>query len=244
MIGIPHRLTYHTVTYTIRALTGILCDINDTELSKVPARGPLILYVNHINFLDVPLLFCRLLPRPITGYAKSETWDDPFLGPLFSLWGAIPLKRGEADTAALRTGLGVLEKGGILGITPEGTRSGNGVLLRAHPGIVTLALHSGAPLLPIVLWGNEVFHGNFHKLRRTVVNIRVGNLLHLDPGSQRARSETRQAMADELMYQLAELLPPAYRGVYADIPPAYKYLRQEVIADSHNRMLDKVGSLR
>jgi 1-acyl-sn-glycerol-3-phosphate acyltransferase len=224
MLGLPHRLAYNAVTSGLKGLTAIVCDIDTSEIAKVPAHGPLILYLNHINFLDVPLIYCRLLPRPVTGFAKSETWDHPLLGPLFTLWGAIPLHRGEADTTALRKGLEVLEKGQILGITPEGTRSGDGVLLRAHPGIVSVAIHSGAPLLPIALWGNERFQGNLRKLRRTPVNIRVGDPLHVETGSQRPRSAARQAIADELMYHLAELLPLAYRGVYATPPEEYRYV--------------------
>jgi 1-acyl-sn-glycerol-3-phosphate acyltransferase len=226
MIALAHELTFHAVTGSIRGLTELLCDVDARELSKIPSQGPLILFLNHINFLDVPLIFCRLLPRPITGFAKSETWDDPLLGPLFTLWGAIPLHRGQADTTALRKGVDVLKCGGIVGITPEGTRSGDGILQRAHPGVVTLALHSGAPLLPVAMWGNEKFHGNFRRLRRTPVNFRVGNLLRIDPAIQHPRGELRQAIADELMYCLADLLPPFYKGVYANHPGTYRYIFQ------------------
>ena len=224
-MNLAHRLTYHAVTGGIKGLTGLLCDLDTAELDKVPGQGPLIVYLNHVNFLDVPLIYTRLLPRPVTGFAKSETWDDPLLGPLFTMWGAIPLHRGEADTAALRRGLQVLEKNQILGITPEGTRSGSGVLQYAHPGVVTIALHSDAPLLPVALWGQEAFHGNFRKMRRTKVNFRVGNQLRIDLGGQRPRSDVRQAVVDELMCNLAALLPLEYRGVYADLPREYRFVK-------------------
>jgi len=225
MVGLSQHLTSKVVNGSILGLTGLLCSINDSDLAKVPRQGPLILYTNHINFLDAPVLYCRLQPRPLTGFAKSETWDDPLLGPLFSLWGAIPLRRDEADTAALRKGLEVLRNGQILAIAPEGTRSGSGVLQRAHPGVVTMALHSGAPLLPLAIWGNEMFHGNLRRFRRTSVTIRVGKVLHFKIGGERLRSVQRQSAADELMYCLAELMPPAYRGAYSALPEAYQYVQ-------------------
>ena len=95
-------LAYRVVTSSIKGLIRLLCRVDDTQLARVPDQGPLIVVANHINFLEVPLLFTHLLPRPVTGFAKAENLDNPILGPLlFNLWGAIPLNRGEADMAAL-----------------------------------------------------------------------------------------------------------------------------------------------
>jgi len=188
-------------------------------------QGPLILVCNHVNFLEVPVVYTRLQPRAMTGFAKSETWESPFLGPLFSLWGAIPLQRGAADLNALRQGLRALEEGKIVGITPEGTRSGHGRLLQGHPGVVTLALQSGAPLLPLVFYGGERFHQNLRRLRRTDFYIRVGRSFHIDTRGQKVTRQMRREITAEIMYQLAALLPPEYRGAYADQDAATtKYL--------------------
>ncbi len=211
---------------TIRGLIGPLCRLDASQLAQVPARGPLILVSNHINFLEVPLLYAHLQPRPVTAFAKVETWDNPILAPLFDLGGAIPLRRGEADTAALRQALAALEAGQILAVAPEGTRSGHGRLQRGHPGVVMLALHSGAPLLPVAHYGGEGFKRNLTRLRRTPVHIVVGQPFHLDSRGARVTREVRRQMTDEIMYQLAALLPPAYRGYYADLAAASEtYLR-------------------
>jgi 1-acyl-sn-glycerol-3-phosphate acyltransferase len=98
-------------------------------------------------------VYTHLQPRPITGFAKIETWDNPAMGRLFDLWQAIPLQRGRADIEALRRGLEALAEGKILAVAPEGTRSGHGQLQPAHAGVVMLALHSGAPLLPLAFYG-------------------------------------------------------------------------------------------
>jgi 1-acyl-sn-glycerol-3-phosphate acyltransferase len=128
------------------------------------------------------------------------------------------------DKKALQQGLEALAQEKIVAITPEGTRSGTGRLQRGHPGIVTLALHSGAPLLPLVYYGGETIHSNLRRLRRTDFHIKVGQLFMLDPLGQRITREIRQHITDEIMCQLAALLPPAYRGAYTDLnsePPRY-----------------------
>lgn len=214
------NLAFRTASVTVKALTHGLCRIDSRSLARVPAHGPLILVCNHINFLDAPLLYTHLLPRPVTGFAKSETWDSPFLGPLFNLGGAIPLRRGSADMSALREGLAALEKGYILAITPEGTRSGDGRLAQGHPGVVTLALHSKAPLLPLVYYGGERLSYNIRRLRRTDFYIRVGKPFYVQTRDVRVTRTIRQQITDEIMFQLAALLPAEYRGVYQDLDMA------------------------
>lgn len=219
-------LTYRVVTWTIRVLVRLLVRVDGEQLARVPARGPLIIVANHVNFLEVPLLYTYLLPRPVTGFAKIETWDNPILGPLFSLCGAIPLNRGEADTDAMRKAVEALEAGSIMAVAPEGTRSSHGRLQKGRPGIVYLALNTGAPLLPLVYHGGELFWRNLKRLRRTVFHIAVGQPFHLDAGGAKVTREVRRQMIDEVMYQLAALLPPAYRGVYSDLAAATEtYLR-------------------
>jgi 1-acyl-sn-glycerol-3-phosphate acyltransferase len=163
--------------------------------------------------------------RPVAGIAKAETWDNPISAWLFDLWGAIPLRRGEADTKALRLGLEALEQGKILAVAPEGTRSGHGRLQRGQPGVVLLALRSGAPLLPMVFFGAEDLISNLKRLRRTDFNIKLGNPFLLNARGERVTRKIRRQMTDEIMYQLAALLPPANRGVYGTLAEATeKYL--------------------
>ncbi len=213
-------LTHRVVTSTIKALVRLLCRVDDTQLARVPDQGPFIIVGNHINFLEVPILYSHLVPRPLTGFAKAETWDSPALRLLADLWGAIPIRRGEADMVALRRALKALEAGCILGVAPEGTRSGDGCLQRGNPGTVLLALRSGAPLLPMVSYGAESFWGNLARLRRTDFYIVVGQPFYLDAGGVKVTRQVRQQMTDEIMYQMAALLPPAYRGVYSELARA------------------------
>ena len=120
----------------------------------------------------------------------------------------------------MRKGLEVLRVGDILFVAPEGTRSRHGRLQQGHPGIVLLALRSGAPLLPFAHYGIESYRENLRRLRRTDFHFTVGRPFHLDAGGVKVTHQMRQQMVDEEMYQIAALLPPAYRGVYSDMSAA------------------------
>jgi 1-acyl-sn-glycerol-3-phosphate acyltransferase len=219
-------LASSVVNTTIKSLARLLCRVDASALAGVPAHGPLLLVANHINFLDAPVVYTHLLPRPLTGLVKAETWDNPLMAFLFTTWGGIPIQRGEPDRSALHQALQALNAGKIVAVAPEGTRSGDGRLKHGHPGIATLALRSRAPLLPLACYGAEQFRGNLSRLRRTDFHISVGAPFTVETGEGKVTRALRQAITDEIMYQIAALLPPAYRGEYADLAAAtQKYLR-------------------
>ncbi len=217
-------LAHRAAIAGLKALTRALCRIDDAQLARVPARGPLILVTNHTNILEVPLLYTHLLPRPVTCFVASNRWQNPFFRWLLDGARMIPLHRGEADVAALREGMRRLEAGEIVIIAPEGTRNRDGRLQRAKAGVVPFALRSGAPLLPLAYHGHEGFGDNLRRLRRTDFHIVVGQPFRLETGGLRITRDRRQAIADEIMRHLARLLPPANRGVYADLSPDSRYV--------------------
>ena len=210
-------ITYSVVTTSVKGLTRILCKIDGNELSNVPKHGPLIIASNHINFIEVPLVYTHLQPRQITGFVKAETWENPAMGFLFDLWGGIPIQRGEANSTAFRNALAALKENKILAVAPEGTRSGDGKLKRGQPGIITLAHLSDAPILPLVYYGGEKLRENLNRLKRTDFHIRVGKVFKLSFPEGKHDRELRFKMVDEIMYQIAALLPEEYRGFYADL---------------------------
>ena len=204
----------------IKGLSRLICRVDDGDLSKVPASGPLILVANHVNFVVVPILFTHLQPRPITGLVKAETLNNPLFRVLFNVWGGIPVRRGEADLKAFRQAEQALADGKILAVAPEGTRSGHGRLQKGYPGIVLLALRAKVPLLPVAYYGGERVWQNMRSFKRTDFKIVVGNPFYLvEPAGVNWR-EKRQEITDQVMYQLAALLPPVYRGYYSDFSKA------------------------
>ena len=221
-----HELKRTLVSWFIVTWSIILCRIELEPLSWVPRKGPLIITLNHIGSLEVPLLAAHLQPRRTIGLAKIETWNNKFMGWLFDLWDAIPIRRGEVDHRAIKSCVNVLHFGDMLMVAPEGTRSNDGRLQRGRPGISLIALQSGAPILPIVHWGGEKFGSNIKKFKRTDFHIRVGKQFTLDTNGIKVSSKIRQEMTDEIMCQLAVLMPEEYRGEYKNCdPPPTKYLR-------------------
>lgn len=208
------------VNNSLKAVSRLLCRIDSSQLGKVPLKGPLILAVNHINFLDAPLIMTHLQPRPITGLVKVETWDDPLMAMLFNIWGAIPLKRGEADLVAFHKAQQALAEGKILAVAPEGTRSNHGRLQKGKAGIVLLAVRTGAPILPMVVFGGEKFHQNIRQLKRTEFNIVVGNPFKITVDRKSLSRDVREQITTEIMCQLASLLPQENRGLYSDLDNA------------------------
>jgi 1-acyl-sn-glycerol-3-phosphate acyltransferase len=181
--------------------------------------------INHVNILEIPLMYARLQPRTIRGLALADRWKSPVFAWGLTACGAIPLQRGGVNLTSIRQALDALSAGEILFLAPEGTRSGDGRLQMAHPGVVILAVKSHAPILPIVSHGSEKYKENFKHLRRTDFHITVGKPFRLKAADGAVDSQTRRQMLDELMGQMAALLPPEFRGVYANLPDAApKYL--------------------
>ena len=209
----------------LKIILGLMCRIDDDQLKRVPEKGPLIMVVNHINIIDIPMLLVGLYPRHVTALVKIEAWGNPIFRILLVMWEAVPVRRGETDLTAMRQSVQTLKKGWILGVSPEGTRSGDGSLLPAHAGMVLLALQTGAGLIPVGYYGHEKMWANLRRLRRSDFHFVVGRPFHLDPHGEKVTHQVRQQMLDEIMYQLAALLPPANRGAYSTLEAATeKYL--------------------
>jgi 1-acyl-sn-glycerol-3-phosphate acyltransferase len=219
------------INFIIRVYTRVTCRLDMPDFQKVPIQGPLIAISNHTGQIEVPLIFAHLQPRKVTGWAKVESWDNKFLNWVFGVWGMIPVRRGEADMHALKAALRALEKGYIFGIAPEGTRNYNGILRRALPGAVTIALHSGAPIIPIAHWGGEDLMKNLKRFKRTDFHIRVGEPFKLNVEGVKVTGEIRQQIVDEMMVQIAKLMPEEYRGEYADQSKwTEKYIQKEIVS--------------
>jgi 1-acyl-sn-glycerol-3-phosphate acyltransferase len=218
-------LQWITATF-LKALTGLMFRVDARSLAKVPGHGPLIIVTNHVHIPEIPTLYTRLLPRKVHGMALAErVLDKNIVGGILRLFGTIPVWRGEADLNALRTGIRKLNEGKIILLDPEGTRSHNGCLQKGRPGAILMALHSGAPMLPVVHYGSENYPENLKHLRRTDLKYVVGRLFRVEAGGQRVTSCLRHEMIDEVMIQMAGLLPPQYRGAYAEVNKASpKYL--------------------
>jgi len=192
-------------------------------LENVPKSGPAILASNHLSYAD--WLFMPLtLPRRVSFVAKAEYFDSPgikgWLQKLFfSGSGQIPIDRSGADAAqgALISAKGVLAKGELFGIYPEGTRSHDGKLYRGKTGVARLALETGVPVIPCAVVGTDVVAPPGKKFGRiTRPMVRYGAPLDFAryEGLENDRFILR-SITDEIMYEIMRLSDQEYVDMYA-----------------------------
>ena len=206
---------------------GPLARIDRTRISgleNLPARGPAILMINHIAFID-PIVVLGNLPRNIVPMAKAEVYRIPVWGIFPRLWEVIPVHREELDRRALEWALQVLAAGEVILIAPEATR--HPALAQAREGVAYLGYKSGAPIIPVALEntpGYPTLMGPWNA-RKPGAYFRLGRPIRFKPVSERGprerlpRGRLRQ-MTDEVLYQLAAMLPEQRRGYYADLSRA------------------------
>ena len=205
-----HRLAKITSHLVLAALTRF--DVQGIE--HLPKQSPFIGVLNHLSSFD-PLVVLAMMPlRPVTMFAAIEHRRDFLVGWALDRLGAIWIDRDEPGRDALRVALNELALGTAFGIAPEGTRSRTGGLLEGKTGVAYLATRANVPILPAVVWGTEQIKHNIRRFKRTPVHVRVGELIYLPEG--RAGVDKLQAYTDLLMCRMASMLPPQYRGVYAD----------------------------
>jgi 1-acyl-sn-glycerol-3-phosphate acyltransferase len=216
---------YRVVRGVIGFLLRILARLEVEGLEHIPDEGPYLLTINHLHWLDPPVLMVAFPYR--SHIFAAEKWEDHwFLGPLFRSLDAIFVRRGEVDRKALRRALAVLKGGGVLGLAPEGTRSKTGAMQRGRSGAAYFAYRAGVRLVPVVATGQEKVFPSLRRFHRATVKVVFGLPFEPSPSEGRASAAQVHAFAEETMYRLAALLPPEYRGVYADVSEA----RPELLA--------------
>jgi 1-acyl-sn-glycerol-3-phosphate acyltransferase len=180
-------------------------------LEKVPEHGPLVLAVNHRDFLDGPLLF-GFMQRPVSFLVKIEAFT-PRATPFLVGTGQIPVLRDGMDIAAVRFSLELLRNGGVIGLFPEGTR-GDGLVHTAKPGVGYFALRTGARVMPVACHGTDSL--KHRRARRPQVRITFGDAIDLGQVSQ-GRRVSRAAMreaTEQVRVVLADLVMSTMPGLH------------------------------
>jgi 1-acyl-sn-glycerol-3-phosphate acyltransferase len=217
------KVFYWVTKYTLGIVLKIVFRPRACGVKNVPRRGPVILASNHLSFSDH--FFGPLpVPRKVIFLAKSEYFTGPGLKGLmskafFTGVGQIPIDRGggEASEQALRTGLGVLAAGHVLGIYPEGTRSPDGRLYRGKTGVARLAIESGAPVVPCAMIDTFEFQPSAtlwpdFKVRP---GVKFGEPLDFSRYRGQADATLLRTVTDEIMQAIAKLSGQEYIDVDA-----------------------------
>lgn len=223
---------YYFGNWFLRAAFRIILRVEIRGLDLVPRQGPLIIAISHSSFLD-PLLAGAYIPRDVIPMAKIEAFGWPVIGWIVKWYGAFPVRRGEVDLNAFKTALQILQSGGAIVIAPEGHRSETGALQRGREGAIMLSLRTGAPILPVAVWGGKPLWKNLTRVRRTEMKFYIGEpVLPALMDTKPTRGQMAE-MADELMVRIAAMMPPEVRGYYSDLSRVTtKYLRLCRVAES------------
>jgi 1-acyl-sn-glycerol-3-phosphate acyltransferase len=208
---------------TFRAiLRFILPKIAQIELigiENVP-KDQFIIASNHLGRLDSALLFYVFDREDIILPTAEKYKDHWFYSRVAKTMGGIFLNRFEADIQAMKEILRRLKAGGLLAIAPEGTRSKTEALQEGKPGVAFLASKVDIQIIPIALTGTEdrLIKENLKHFRRSKIVVRAGVPFKLAPIHGKDRDAALRVATDEIMCQIAAMLPEDYRGVYAEHP--------------------------
>ena len=193
-------------------------------LENIPETGAAILASNHLSFSD-SIFLPIAVPRKITFMAKSEYFESPGVrgkatAAFFRGAGQVPIDRtgGNASTAAISTGVRLLNEGHLLGIYPEGTRSSDGRLHRGKTGVARMALEARVPVVPVAMINTEMVQpiGKSRPNFGVEVGIRIGEPLDFSRyyGMEDDRFVLR-SLTDEIMYRIMDLSGQEYVDKYA-----------------------------
>ncbi|HEY7456844.1 MAG TPA: lysophospholipid acyltransferase family protein [Solirubrobacterales bacterium] len=198
--------TYTLVRILVSLPTLLIYRVRATGRENVPKDGPLILAPNHFSQMDH--FFTGLyLRRKIRFMAKSQLFGPPVLTYIYKHGGVIPIRRGHHDEEAFKTAFTVLDQGGMLLIYAEGGRSRSGELGEPKRGVGRLALESGAPVVPVAIYGSAAVR-RWRRLRFPRVTVQYGEPISF-PAEESPSYERQQEAAAEIFARVREM----YQGL-------------------------------
>ncbi len=212
-------MQYRTLRSIVRFFMKLIADFELKGVEKLP-QGNVIVAVNHLGRLDTAVLLCVVDREDIIMPVAEKYRHHPLYGALGRAANAVWLNRFETDYSALREILERMKQGGLMVIAPEGTRSKTEALQEGKMGVAFLASKSGYPVMPVALTGTEdrSVVENLKHFRRTKITVTAADPFYITLPKGKGREEAMRQATDEIMCQIAALLPEKYRGVYADYP--------------------------
>jgi 1-acyl-sn-glycerol-3-phosphate acyltransferase len=194
-----------------------------TGAENIPPTGPAIIASNHLSVIDT-IFLPLMVERPVSFAAKSEVFTgtrlrDRLLATYLRSTNQLATDRGGARAAQAMLDAAVrrLQSGQLFGIYPEGTRSPDGRLYRGRTGVGYLALHSGAPVVPVAMIGTDrVLPPGSSVPRRRRIEIRIGEPLTFDEyRGQPTGARQRRAVTDEVVQAIQKLSGQEFVPMYA-----------------------------
>ena len=223
----PYNIPFHIklnriyLRFGIRTLFKIMGSVKISGKENIPLGKPYVIAMNHISIFDPPLVV-TFWPEEPEVIGASDVFEKKGQGTILSLYGVIPVHRGDYDRTLLEKIIAILKMGRPLVIAPEGARSHEPAMRRAMPGVGYIIEHAQVPVVPVGLMGTTDDFWQRAKLywqgrgEKPNLEMRIGKPIHFAPMNEKGaeRREARQRNADLVMRHIAGLLPEEYHGVY------------------------------
>jgi putative phosphoserine phosphatase/1-acylglycerol-3-phosphate O-acyltransferase len=210
-------------------------DISGTE--NIPAEGPAIIVGNHRSYFDPMAMGLALAQRgrPVRFLGKKEVFDAPVVGQAMRAMGGIRVERGTGSDEPLAAAAAALAAGQLVAMMPQGTIPRGPAffdpVLKGRWGAARLAKMTGAPVIPVGMWGTERVWPRSERLPNVLrltnpplVTITVGPPVELkhaapEPDTKRIMSAIARLLPPEARVartptpeELAKTFPPGYKG--------------------------------
>ena len=173
------------------------------DVEHVPAVGGCVLAANHLSNFDPWALGLPLFPRRYLRFMGKSELFNPILGPIITAGGAFKVRRGQRDTEAIETAVGLARDGHVVVMFPEGTRRKKGMVkkheARPHTGAARIALEAGVPLVPAAIRGTDSL------LRLGPLRVAYGAPVELDDLRDLEPKDAAQQATERLMAEIARL---------------------------------------
>jgi 1-acyl-sn-glycerol-3-phosphate acyltransferase len=200
-----------TIVYNIfynlaKLLARVFFSMRVVHSERMVETGPLIIAVNHSSFFDPPLAgICSR--RGVFYLARKTLLKWPFFGPLFPAMNVIPVERDGNDMSALREVIKKIKEGNAVLLFPEGTRSPDGRLQPARAGIGLVIAKTGAPVLPMRIFGAyEAFPKNAKSLRSSQITVVLGEPIRFTSDEmENTTRDSYQLLSNRVMDAIAAL---------------------------------------
>lgn len=195
--------TYTFVRAIVSLPTLLIWRVRAIGVENVPRTGALILAPNHFSQMDHFFVGLYLLRRKVRFMAKSQMFGPPVLTYIYKHGGVFPVRRGHHDEKAIETALTILSQEEMLLVYAEGGRSRSGKLKEVKPGIGRIALESGAPVVPVAIYGSAKVR-SWKRLRFPKIVVQFGEPLTF-PSEEVPDKERQLEVAEEIFAPVREM---------------------------------------
>jgi len=222
-------MSQYPLLSTVRFLVRRLTKFNVINPQNIPEKGGVLITTNHLSRLDTPIMLAITEREDLVGIIAKKYKEKPFFKWILEKMGTmIWMDRENTDLSAIRDALDYLRHGAIVGIAPEGKRSRDSQgLLQGKRGAALMAARASVPIVPVGIMGSDEVYDHWLRLRRPPITVNVGKPYTLPEFDMGDRQGWLSRCTDEIMCQIAALLPQEYRGFYTNHPRTLELLTEK-----------------